>query len=288
MRSGEDIKTALIVLGAKDESSGERVTISSVNGGKDYIFDEEAVNLFGWIWDTVEFDDVTLPENLLQKGKKYLSSVINESLTIELSAADLHYLDCSIEKFKKGDLVRVVSNPHKLDKYFLVSKLEIRLDKISESKLVLGQNFVTFTEKQNMENKNFKESAVSFKENNKKVEEQVKKLDEDVKGINNIITEIPGEYVNTKTFESYQKEISQKIASVYTVKGSVKDYESLLELKIKEIGDVYNVLTTGANYVWTDEGWDKLSETIDMSNYYSKEEIDRIVEELKGGTDVNG
>lgn len=45
------------------------------------------------------------------------------------------------------------------------------------------------------------------------------------------------------------------------------------------------MLDTGANYVCTDEnGWDKLSETIDLSNYYTKEEIDKIIEEIKGGT----
>jgi len=35
---------------------------------------------------------------------------------------------------------------------------------------------------------------------------------------------------------------------------------------------VYNVLTTGANYVWTDTGWDKLSETIDLSGYLTRAE----------------
>ncbi len=35
---------------------------------------------------------------------------------------------------------------------------------------------------------------------------------------------------------------------------------------------MYNVLTTGANYVWTDTGWDKLSETIDLSAYLTKTE----------------
>lgn len=36
---------------------------------------------------------------------------------------------------------------------------------------------------------------------------------------------------------------------------------------------MYNVLTTGANYVWTDTGWDKLSETIDLSAYLTKTEV---------------
>ena len=42
---------------------------------------------------------------------------------------------------------------------------------------------------------------------------------------------------------------------------------------IAENGDVYNVLDTGANYVCTDSNtWDKLSETIDLSEYLKSED----------------
>lgn len=40
---GEDICTALIPLGAKPEGSDERIGIGSVNGGVDYVHDEDAV-----------------------------------------------------------------------------------------------------------------------------------------------------------------------------------------------------------------------------------------------------
>lgn len=41
-------------------------------------------------------------------------------------------------------------------------------------------------------------------------------------------------------------------------------------------GDMYNVADTGANYVWseTDHAWDKLSENVDLSNFYTKSYID--------------
>lgn len=163
---GENIKTAIIPLGAKNEETETRLTIESVNDGKDYIYDATAVALFGWIWDKVEYDDVTVASNLLTKGQNYLSSVINESITIELSAVDLHHLNCDIEKFKKGDLVRVISIPHRLDRYFVVSKLSISLDNPKSSVLTLGQTFSTLTkrqieaEKQNTNNiQNVKEIA---------------------------------------------------------------------------------------------------------------------------------
>ena len=46
------------------------------------------------------------------------------------------------------------------------------------------------------------------------------------------------------------------------------------------IGDVYNILETGANYVWTEYGWDKLSETIDLTPYLTKEEAKNTYETI--------
>lgn len=117
------------------------------------------------------------------------------------------------------------------------------------------------------------------------VKQNVQNLDEQVQEVNNVITEIPNEYVKNSTFENYKVEVNQKLGSVYTVKGSVADYNALINLETKEVGDVYNLLDTGANYVYTDSGWDKLSETIDFNNYYTKEEIDEMIEQIKGGTE---
>lgn len=58
--------------------------------------------------------------------------------------------------------------------------------------------------------------------------------------------------------------------SLLTFKGSVQNYDSLPN--DPEIGDVWNVEETGANYAWTGEEWDKLSETVDLSGYLTKDE----------------
>ena len=74
--------TALIPFGAKkktvDEEGNEteleeRVTIESVNEGKNYVHDEKAVQEIGWIWSSEVWEDVTLPANLLQKAKERIA-----------------------------------------------------------------------------------------------------------------------------------------------------------------------------------------------------------------------
>lgn len=86
-------------------------------------------------------------------------------------------------------------------------------------------------------------------------------------------------YVKKESFTQYQEEVNAKISAVYRYKGSVENYESL-PAEGMEIGDTYNLLDTGANYAWTDSGWDKLSETIDLSGYALKEEIPEVPEKV--------
>ncbi|MBQ0114184.1 MAG: tail fiber domain-containing protein [Bacteroidales bacterium] len=71
------------------------------------------------------------------------------------------------------------------------------------------------------------------------------------------------------------EEALKSITGVYRVKGSVATYNDLPSVGQK-VGDVYNVLDSGANYVWTDSGWDKLSETVDLSKYALKTDLPTI------------
>jgi hypothetical protein len=150
--TGENIATAIIPLGAevddgKADTPNPRLTIASVNDGKDYIYSPEAVALYGWIFKSVQWDDVTKASNLLTKGQEYLDSVINQNITIELNAIDLHLLDRSIESFNVGDYIRVVSKPHKFDSTLLCNKQTIDLLKPDNDTLTLGYTYSTFTEK---------------------------------------------------------------------------------------------------------------------------------------------
>ena len=150
--SAADVITVLIPLGKAEETEygekGKRLTIESVNGGKDYLEDPEATALYGRIVGTKTWEDVTVPANLKAKGQEYLSNARNLSATIELTAIDLHLVDVDIDRIRLGDMIRVVSPPHKLDKYMMVSKREYNLVYPEEDKIVLGDTIAALTEKQ--------------------------------------------------------------------------------------------------------------------------------------------
>ncbi len=150
--SAADVITVLIPLGKAEEmengEKGRRLTIESVNSGRDYLEDPEAIDLYGRIVGTQTWDDVTVAANLKAKGQEYLANARNLSATIELTAIDLHMTDVDIDRIKLGDMIRVASPPHKLDKYMMVSKREYNLVDPSQDKIVLGDTIAALTERQ--------------------------------------------------------------------------------------------------------------------------------------------
>lgn len=140
-----DIATAIIPLGAILETSAvegleTRLTIESVNDGLDYVFNQDAVNAYGWIYKTVEWDSVTSASKLKTKGEKYLSEIQFENVVISAQAIDLHFASDEIERFKLSDQIRVVSTSHGLDRYFRLTKQTLNLNAPEKDKITLGKD----------------------------------------------------------------------------------------------------------------------------------------------------
>lgn len=143
--TAENVFTVLIPLGAKQEDE-TKLTIESVNNGKDYIEDETGISLFGRIEKVQEWEDVTIADNLLKKGKEFLKSGIEMAVSLQLKAIDMHLLNVDAESISIGDNVRVISPPHNIDTLFQCSKIELDLLEPDKSVYTFGVNFTSLTE----------------------------------------------------------------------------------------------------------------------------------------------
>lgn len=137
-----DIATVLIPLGAKTgekaaSGADKRVTVKTVNNDNDYIV-STASAYYGYIWKTKTWQDVTVPANLLTRGENYLTDAQWANLTIEASALDLGLVEADVEQFRLLDIIRVVSEPHGIDRNFILSKLEIDLNHPGNTRITLG------------------------------------------------------------------------------------------------------------------------------------------------------
>lgn len=139
------LATGLVPYGAKDEETGKRLTIESVNDGLDYIMAEDARAVRGTIMATATWDDVTDPANLLRKAQEYLTSCKTFITSLELSALDLSYLDKSLDSFSVGDIIRVKSDPHGINEDFQLTQMTEDLLNPDQSSIVMGKSIQSLT-----------------------------------------------------------------------------------------------------------------------------------------------
>lgn len=146
-----DIATAIIPLGAAvddgdTETEDAKLTIASVNNGQDYVYSAKGVALYGWVYKAVPWDDVKDPAILKAKAEAYVEESINQAITIELTAVDLHALDRSIESYGVCEYIPVISPPHNFNDVLLCNKQTMNLLKPGNDTVTLGHTFTTFTE----------------------------------------------------------------------------------------------------------------------------------------------
>lgn len=140
----EDVATAIIPLGAT--TNEKKLTISSVNDGLDFVYSQKGVAMYGWIFKVVEWDDVTVASNLKTKAQAYVDRAIEEALTIELTAVDMHLLDRNIESYEVCEYIPVISPPHGIDRVLLCSKQTMDMLNPANDSVVLGVTLTRFTD----------------------------------------------------------------------------------------------------------------------------------------------
>ena len=143
--STSEICTCLIPVGAELQTETvpgikDHVTISSVNGGLDYIIGAQAAAYYGYVWRVVKWDNVSTPSKLLTRAQDYIATAQWAIQTIEASAVDLGIAEGVVDQFEILDSIRVVSHPHGIDQYFTLTKLEIDLDHPGNSQITLGDS----------------------------------------------------------------------------------------------------------------------------------------------------
>lgn len=204
--SADDVFTVLIPLGA-EQSDGNKLTIKSVNDNKDYLVDDTAVSLFGYIWKINEWEDVTVASNLKTKGQAYLQNGISMAVTLTLKAVDLHLMNVFTERIKLGDYIRVLSPPHGLDKYFQCSSIELDLTDPSNSEYSFGVNLKAMTD-----------SQVDTSKGASNIEEKVNNTQNAVVNVENkldeSIAEVLGSVVSNEVFEAYKQTVNTRFTSL--------------------------------------------------------------------------
>lgn len=115
----------------------------------DIIYCESAVKKYGWIGAKYENVDISTKEQLIAKSIISLKDLISPKRTIEIKAVDMHLINPTIKPIRIGEYVRVRSNPHDIDGYFLCTSISLDLNNPENSTYILGTTYDTLTGQQN-------------------------------------------------------------------------------------------------------------------------------------------
>ena len=155
--NGADVCTVLIATGADDSMLNKvpAVTPTEQNGwighdsGSDEIYHQKGIEKFGRVVQMKSWSDFDssggINSGLWHKATDWLKEKNTDIPTIEVSAADLHYIsneDISEElrsrdAFQLGTKVKVISGPHDMDQFLVIYKLSMDLDS-GVKKVTLG------------------------------------------------------------------------------------------------------------------------------------------------------
>lgn len=208
--------TRLYPLGAKLTDSEKRLTIGTVNGGKDYIEDSSLIAKYGVISGPQIWDDVTLASNLLSNGKEYLKSVNRAKVQYQITALDLSRINKHIEQFELGCWYRVKNSLMGIDEDLRIVGISIDLDNPEQSELTFGDKFETMTGFMTAKTKSLQTAIDDSEFRNRQV------IDSKIENATKLITGAEGGHVILDPSEKPERILIMDTADINTCKSCIQ------------------------------------------------------------------
>lgn len=208
--------TRLYPLGAKLTDSEKRLTIGSVNGGKDYIEDSALVAKYGVISGTQTWDDVTQASVLKTKATAFLKSANKAKKQYKITAVDLSTIDMNFEQFELGCWYRVVNPLMGIDEDLRIIGITINLDSPEQSELTFGDKFETMTGFMTAKTKSLQTAIDDSEFRNRQV------IDSKIENATKLITGAEGGHVILDPSEKPERILIMDTADINTCKSCIQ------------------------------------------------------------------
>ena len=208
--------TRLYPLGAKQTDSEKRLTIGTVNGGKDYIEDSALVAKYGVISGTQTWDDVTQASVLKTKATAYLKSANKAKKQYKITAVDLSTIDMNFEQFELGCWYRVVNPLMGIDEDLRIIGITINLDSPEQSELTFGDKFETMTGFMTAKTKSLQTAIDNSEFRNRQV------IDSKIENATKLITGAEGGHVILDPSEKPERILIMDTADINTCKSCIQ------------------------------------------------------------------
>lgn len=208
--------TRLYPLGAKLTDSEKRLTIGSVNGGKDYIEDSALVAKYGVISGTQTWDNVTRASILKTKATAFLKSANKAKKQYKITAVDLSTIDMNFEQLELGCWYRVVNPLMGIDEDLRIIGITINLDSPEQSELTFGDKFETMTGFMTAKTKSLQTAIDDSEFRNRQV------IDSKIENATKLITGAEGGHVILDPSEKPERILIMDTADINTCKSCIQ------------------------------------------------------------------
>lgn len=208
--------TRLYPLGTKLTDSEKRLTIGSVNGGKDYIEDSALVAKYGVISGTQTWDDVTQASILKTKATAFLKSANKAKKQYKITAVDLSTIDMNFEQFELGCWYRIVNPLMEIDEDLRIIGITINLDNPEQSELTFGDKFETMTGFMTAKTKSLQTAIDDSEFRNRQV------IDSKIENATKLITGAEGGHVILDPSEKPERILIMDTADINTCKSCIQ------------------------------------------------------------------
>lgn len=150
--NAKDFATAVVPLGIKhDELDPEshdetRVTIEEVNGGLDYLVNEDLASIYGVIYQKPSLTThpmVVLPTTLLERGKEDLIKAVVYKKSVTVTMADLGFIE-DVNSPETGQNIIIDSIPHGGTISYLLRAMSVDISDPAMTEIVLGDEKESF------------------------------------------------------------------------------------------------------------------------------------------------
>ena len=229
-----EVITRLVPLGANIESEDEeatdasqaRVTIASVNNGIDYLDDIDLQKEFGIIEGALNFDDVTLPSNLINRGNQFLANQKAAKVSYSVSPVDVSLIDTSFDAFECGNWHQIINPVFAVDEPLQIVEQTIDVNNPQNAGLIIGEKYRTLTQYQIESNKS-RQNVVALQNTVTRQAKALAGLQAEMQAVDNAIGSIQGALVDSDLpgLEQAIADLEDAIDSLNSSIGNIPIYD---------------------------------------------------------------
>uniref|UniRef100_UPI00359C2136 phage tail protein n=1 Tax=Lactococcus garvieae TaxID=1363 RepID=UPI00359C2136 len=196
--NSDELITRIVPTGAEIEKQAndtsilarERYTISSVNGGKDYLDDDKLIEEFGIIEKSVNWSDTKQPRYLKTKGEQYLRDQRVALVTWGVTTVNLDLLDERYKPFELGNYYPIDNKFISEVTYQQIVEKTIDINQPHKISLVLGSSKQTLSAFQ-LQFRGFSDELDNAKQNIDNSRKSLEELKAEAQSLREMVDRVP-------------------------------------------------------------------------------------------------